>query len=124
MKALSYKSYSTCRHSEPRANFILIIYLHRCTLIQQLSQTSSGLTDEKIAQIQEDFSARFAVWETAMRVCIGNVVSAFLSILPTPRQSAVLEEVKSQEDLIAKTFLSQVPISLVCRSLYLNFSLA
>lgn len=117
MKALSYKNYSARRYSEPCANLILMIYLHRCTLIQQLSRTSSGLTDEKIAQIQEDFSARFAVWEKATGVCIGNVVSAFLSTLPIPRQSAVLEEVKSQEDLIAKTFFSQVPISPVCRSL-------
>ena len=86
----------------------LIVSISRCTLIHQLTQASSGLSDDKVSQIQDDFSARVTLWSKAAQTYLGTAVNNFLLTLSSTRQAAVLEEVKSQEDLIAKTFISQV----------------
>ncbi|KAI0093358.1 hypothetical protein BDY19DRAFT_859710, partial [Irpex rosettiformis] len=77
------------------------------SLACQLSRTSSGLSDDRIAEIQRGFSARVAAWNNVAQSSLGVAIAASMAGLTEERRAQVLEEVKIREDLLAEKSLAQ-----------------
>ncbi|KAI0088586.1 hypothetical protein BDY19DRAFT_891138 [Irpex rosettiformis] len=79
-----------------------LIKASRPPLACQLSRTSSGLSDDRIAEIQRGFSARVAAWNNVAQSSLGVAIAASMAGLAEQRRAQVLEEVKVREDLLAE----------------------
>ncbi|KAI0084023.1 hypothetical protein BDY19DRAFT_899301 [Irpex rosettiformis] len=99
------------------------------SLIARLSQTSSGWSDEKIAQLQDDFSTRIAEWNKVAQPSIGAAIATSLkrqrpteqpsklvgpNLVGTKLSRKFLDELRTSDILLPSSF---PPCVLACNAL-------
>ena len=77
-------------------------------LTSRLSRSSSGLTDEKITQIQEDFSSRMTSWNQAAQTHFGSALATSLASLPPNLKLLVLKNIQTREDTVTGDLFAEV----------------